>query len=38
MENQSYKYTHNKRPSIRSSMEESSFKEKLQLKKMNEGI
>lgn len=36
MENQSYKYTHNKRPSIRSSLEESSVKDKQQLKKINE--
>jgi uncharacterized protein with PIN domain len=38
MENQSLKYTHNKRPSIRSSMEESHLKDKQQLKKINEGI
>lgn len=37
-ENQSFKYTHNKRPSIRSSMEESHLKDKQQLKKINEGI
>lgn len=38
MENQSYKYTHNKRPSIRSSLEESSAKDKQQLRKINEAI
>ena len=38
MENQTYKYTNNRRASIRSSMEESSFKDKLQLKKISEGV
>jgi hypothetical protein len=38
MENQSFKYTHNKRPSIRSSMEESNSRDRQQLKKINEGI
>jgi hypothetical protein len=38
MENQSFKYTHNKRPSIRSSMEESNLRDRQQLKKINEGI
>ena len=38
MENQAYKYTHNKRPAIRSSLEESSAKDKQQLKKINEAL
>ena len=38
MENQAYKYTHNKRPAIRSSLEESSVKDKQQLKKINEAL
>ena len=38
MENQAYKYTHNKRPTIRSSLEESSVKDKQQLKKINEAL
>ena len=38
MENQAYKYTHNKRPAIRSSLEESSMKDKQQLKKINETL
>ncbi len=38
MENQSYRYTFNKRPSIRSWLEESSAKDEQQLKKINEAI
>jgi hypothetical protein len=38
MENQAYKYTYNKRPAIRSSLEESSIKDKQQLRKINEAL